>query len=108
MTEKTYDEVNPEHYKGHDGSQAIDVIENFDLNFCTGSATKYILRAGKKPYAGEITELEKAIWYLQREIRNITKIVTDRKPKTGSTSSGGGKTSGAISGGPHGGQTTRK
>lgn len=55
----------PPHYKGK-GLECIQVIEAFGLGFCLGNAVKYILRAGKK---GERTEdLQKAIWYLKREI----------------------------------------
>lgn len=55
----------PKHYQGNK-FEAIDIIEDFNLNFCLGNAIKYILRAGKK---GDKTEdIEKAIWYLNREI----------------------------------------
>ena len=60
----------PAHYQGN-GLEAIDVIEAFDLSFCLGNAVKYILRAGKKDSV--IQELEKAIWYLKREIENNKK-----------------------------------
>lgn len=56
----------PAHYQGK-SMETIDIIENFDLNFCLGNAIKYILRAGKKGDKKE--DLEKAIWYLQREMR---------------------------------------
>lgn len=59
----------PKHYAGKNGIEAIDVIDAFNLNFNLGSAVKYILRLGKKD--DEVTELEKAVWYLQREIQNI-------------------------------------
>lgn len=62
------DKVNhPTHYQGN-GLEAIDVIEAFGLGFCLGNAIKYILRAGKKGDRRE--DLEKAIWYLNREISN--------------------------------------
>jgi hypothetical protein len=62
----TADLVNhPGHYQGN-CLECIDIIEDFGLNFCLGNAVKYILRAGKKdPYHQDI---EKAIWYLQREL----------------------------------------
>lgn len=60
----------PTHYQGKD-IEAIDVIESFDLNFCLGNAIKYILRAGKKGDKKE--DLEKAVWYLNREINNDAK-----------------------------------
>lgn len=60
------DNVNqPAHYKGK-GLECIQVIEAFDLGFNLGNAVKYTLRAGKKGERKE--DLQKAIWYLQREI----------------------------------------
>ncbi len=56
---------NPPHYQGTN-FEAIDVIEEFGLNFHLGNAVKYILRAGKKGDRKE--DLSKAIWYLEREI----------------------------------------
>lgn len=59
----------PPHYT-RAGIEVIDVIESFSLNFRKGNATKYILRAGFKG-AGiddEIRDLQKARWYLDREI----------------------------------------
>lgn len=61
----------PDHYKGVGNLEAIDVIEQFNLNFNLGNAVKYILRCGKKDLPKQ--ELEKAKWYLDREIKNLTK-----------------------------------
>jgi len=58
---------NPPHYQGKN-IEAIDVIEAFGLNFNLGNSVKYILRAGKKDCRQQ--DLEKAIWYLQRELKN--------------------------------------
>jgi hypothetical protein len=55
---------NPPHYQGN-SIEVIDIIEDFDLNFHLGNAIKYILRCDKK--GNKIQDLEKAIWYLQRE-----------------------------------------
>lgn len=57
----------PQHYGGADNPyEAIKVIEAWSLGFCLGNAVKYISRAGKK---GDLIEdLEKARWYLDREI----------------------------------------
>lgn len=70
-----YDNINPDHYKPtakgrYARLQVIDIIEMFKLNFSLGSAVKYILRSGRKPTADKITDLEKAIWYLKRELKN--------------------------------------
>ena len=56
----------PDHYQGNN-FEVIDIIEDFNLNFSLGSAIKYILRAGKKDDRNQ--DLEKAIWYLQRELK---------------------------------------
>ena len=60
----------PQHYGGIDNTfEPIKVIEHYDLNFMLGNAIKYILRAGKKD--DKIQDLEKALFYLQREINNL-------------------------------------
>lgn len=57
--------IEPDHYRSHpSGIEAIQVTEH--LNFCLGNAVKYIWRAGLKGDA--IEDLEKARWYLSREI----------------------------------------
>lgn len=68
---KEFDEVNrPKHYC--DGKiEVIDFIEDKRLNFCRGNAVKYIARAGKKNKSTEIQDLEKAVWYLQHEIKTL-------------------------------------
>lgn len=64
-----HDPVNkPSHYMSKGGIESIDVIESFELGFNLGNATKYILRSGKK--WNRIEDLKKAIWYLEREIKN--------------------------------------
>jgi hypothetical protein len=60
----------PNHYGGKDNPyEAIKVIEAWKLNFCLGNTIKYISRAGKKD--DTLQELEKALWYLKREIKNL-------------------------------------
>lgn len=58
----------PKHYKGKK-LECIDIIEDFQLNFCLGNAMKYILRAGKKQ--NKVEDLRKAIWYLERECEDM-------------------------------------
>lgn len=56
----------PPHYtKG--GVETIDFIEAKDLNYRLGNVIKYVSRAGKKD-SDPVQDLEKAAWYLQREI----------------------------------------
>lgn len=70
---KVIESVNwPKHYQGNT-LQAIEVIEDFQLNFHLGNAIKYILRAGKK--GDKIENLRKATWYLEREIYNSGGVV---------------------------------
>lgn len=72
--EKADDEIDmvnhPPHYVGH-GIEPIEFIESHNLNFCLGSAVKYIARA---PYKGtELEDLKKAKWFLEREIKKHDK-----------------------------------
>lgn len=64
------DNVNhPEHYNSHpSGVEAITITEHF--NFCLGNAIKYIWRAGIKS-DNPIEDLEKAEWYVRREIERL-------------------------------------
>lgn len=60
----------PDYYRKDSGHEAIDVIEAWGLGFNLGNALKYISRAGLKGDAVE--DLEKARWYLDREIQRRT------------------------------------
>lgn len=66
------DNVNhPSHYT--DGNiEVIDFIEDKRLNYHRGNAVKYICRAGKKDPEKIIEDLQKAEWYLHREIQRLT------------------------------------
>lgn len=68
---KTNDPVNhPSHYT--DGKiEVIDFIHDKKLNFNRGNAVKYISRAGKKDIYKEVEDLQKAIWYLNDEIKRV-------------------------------------
>lgn len=64
----------PAHYGGEDNTyEAIKVIESWGLDFCLGNVVKYISRAGKKDLAKELEDLKKALWYLDRRIKQIQK-----------------------------------
>lgn len=56
----------PEHYNLP--IQPVEVIEAWELNFNLGNVIKYLARAGKKGSMEE--DLEKALWYLRREVEN--------------------------------------
>lgn len=60
--------INPPHYQQHpSGVECITITEAFNFNL--GNAIKYIWRAGLKGDA--VTDLEKAAWYLEREIKRL-------------------------------------
>ena len=64
------DAINPAHYQGFsNGAQVIDITEN--LNFNRGNAVKYLARVGAKDPAKEIEDLEKSLWYTQRELDRL-------------------------------------
>lgn len=71
------DDVNhPKHYTDHpSGVECITITEAFNFNL--GNAIKYIWRAGLKGDAKQ--DLEKARWYVDREIHRLTiKVARER------------------------------
>jgi hypothetical protein len=57
----------PEHYNYNPkGIECIDVVEHFNFNI--GNAIKYLWRAEHK--GNYIEDLEKAVWYITRELGN--------------------------------------
>ena len=63
------DAVNhPAHYNAYP-VEVIEITEH--LNFCRGNVVKYVARAGLKSKDNEIEDLEKAKWYLNREIERL-------------------------------------
>jgi hypothetical protein len=77
---KRYEKVhNPKHYNEHpSGVECIDIIEHMTFN--SGTAVKYLWRAGLKPGEETIEDLKKALWYVGREIEKITKTLGKTKP----------------------------
>jgi hypothetical protein len=67
----SYEQI--EHYR-KSNIQPLDVIVDWDLDFCLGNIIKYIGRAGKKKSASEQDDLQKALWYLVFEITKSTSI----------------------------------
>jgi len=64
----------PPHYTQHpSGVECIAITEH--MNFCLGNAIKYIWRADLK--INTVEDLEKAAWYLQREIQRRKINATD-------------------------------
>ena len=66
----------PKHYCDN-VIEPIDLIMRNEMSFGKGNAVKYLARAGKKQYEGmsleesHITDLKKAIRYLEMEINLI-------------------------------------
>lgn len=70
---------NPKHYTSHpSGIDCIQITEH--MGFCLGNAIKYVWRADLKGDA--IEDLEKAVWYIRREIKRRKGRVAEYKPQT--------------------------
>ncbi len=68
----------PSHYV-EGGIETIDFIEAKELNFNLGNVVKYISRCGHKKSKGlsndakALQDLQKAKWYIEREIQRRSK-----------------------------------
>lgn len=77
------DAVNhPSHYNQYKGFEVIDVCEQLGgpdgkSGFNLGNAFKYIARAGWKNPERRVEDLEKAAFYIQREIERLNQKKTD-------------------------------
>lgn len=69
MSEKEDIIGSPNHYTWIPGIQPIDLAEWLPYNL--GAVVKYVTRCGRKDAA--IQDLQKAAWYLNREIERLTK-----------------------------------
>lgn len=79
MSVKTIDDVvdHPPHYTNHpSGVECIQITEH--MSFCLGNVMKYIWRADLKSDA--IEDLEKARWYIEREVNRRKKITNADNP----------------------------
>ncbi len=71
--------MNKSEYYGKDNPfEAIKIIDYYDLNFCLGNVIKYILRAGKKSDNSYEQDLNKALDYLQHEVKKNAKDTINR------------------------------
>ena len=64
----------PDHYNQVPGVECITVVEQF--NFNRGNAIKYVWRAGGKNPVEEVQDLQKAVWYLNREISRLLTVTS--------------------------------
>jgi len=60
--------------------EAIDVIEDWKLNFSLGCVIKYLCRSEHKN--STLEDLEKASWYLNREIQRRKLEIAENDEKT--------------------------
>lgn len=69
-----HDPVNhPRHYTAHpSGVECIDITRH--MNFNLGNAIKYLWRSGLKDDAPTVQDLEKAVWYIQDEIKRLNSV----------------------------------
>ena len=73
------DNVNhPSHYTSGK-IEVIDFIEDKELGFHLGNAVKYISRAGRKNPDKIVEDLQKAVWYINREIGRLEGMKNDGK-----------------------------
>ena len=81
MSQIQNDPVNhPAHYTSGK-IECIDYIMDKQLDFCLGNAVKYITRAGKKDPAKTIEDLEKAIFYVNYEIKMLREAQANEETK---------------------------
>ena len=71
-------EINPKHYT-RGKIEVIDFIEDQGLNFNRGNVVKYVSRAGHKGIDNDLVDLEKAKWYIEREIKRIEAVKERRE-----------------------------
>ena len=78
------DNVNHPSYYADGKIEVIEFIEDKNFGYCLGNAIKYISRFGKKSKETEILDLQKAIWYINRRIQELStqqKIVNNETDK---------------------------
>ena len=86
--EQKTDNVNhPAHYNSHpSGIECIEIARHHNFNI--GNTIKYLWRAGLKSEEGmedaykQVEDLNKAIWYIQDEIKRITEFDNSHKTKS--------------------------
>ena len=70
------DKINPSHYKGNNGMEVIDILQEFLTaeemqGYCKGNIIKYTLRCSKKN-GGE--DVRKAEWYCRKLASLMEKV----------------------------------
>ena len=65
------DAINHPSYYTDGQIEVSDFIADKNLNFFRGNVVKYVARAGKKNAETEVEDLQKARWYIDREIERL-------------------------------------
>ena len=63
----------PQHYTSIKGVECLDIIAFLKMSFNRGSAFKYLWRAGRKDPKKYLEDLNKARFYLSREIEELSR-----------------------------------
>lgn len=77
LTEEEFDKIvrgdaiNHKSLYPNDEMKVIDFILDNQLGFCLGNAVMFIAMSGKKDKDKEIERLEKAIWHINRRIKEL-------------------------------------
>ena len=77
VSEKVCDNVNHPSYYTSGKIEVIDFIEDKELGFHLGNAVKYISRAGRKNPDKTVEDLQKAVWYINRQIQRLECVEND-------------------------------
>ena len=77
------DNVNHPSYYTDGKIEVIEFIEDKNFGYCHGNAIQYISRSGKKSKETEIQDLQKAIWYINRRIQELSKQQKSINNETG-------------------------
>jgi len=74
------DPINPDYYKNY-SIEVTDAIQSWGLSYTKGNIIKYIVRSGLKTKDPK-QDLEKALWYLQKELLQYGQLPKKRITKS--------------------------
>ena len=82
LTGDNHDPVSfPDHYRQHpSGIECIDITKH--MSFTVGNAIKYLWRAGLKDSDATVQDLQKAVWYINDEIKRLENITNRDKEQS--------------------------
>ena len=72
---------NPKHYTSDpSGIECIEITRH--RNFSIGNAIKYLWRNGLKDSDSQVQDLQKAIWYINDEIKRLENVTSHDKEQS--------------------------